>query len=120
MYFAVKHSHLLLVLISVVLFCYRFAVHKLLGKELPKLLKILPHVIDTLLLISAAALCVIIQQYPFVHGWITIKLGFVIGYIVFAIMAMKAPEKSKSTVMLALSSICLVFAAYMAVTKGVA
>ena len=118
MYFAVKHSHLLLVLLSVVLFYYRFAVTKLLGKELPKLLKILPHVIDTLLLATAAALCVLIQQYPFVHGWITAKLGFVIGYIVFAILAMKSEQKSKSTVMLALSSICLVLAAYMAVTKG--
>ncbi len=89
------------------------------AKPLPKLLKILPHVIDTLLLLSAAALCVIIQQYPFVHGWITIKLGFVIGYIVFAIVAMKSEQKSKSIQMLALSSVCLVLAAYMAVTKGV-
>lgn len=119
MYFAVKHTHLLLVLLSVVLFYYRFATHKLMAKPLPKLLKILPHVIDTLLLLSAAALCVIIQQYPFVHGWITIKLGFVIGYIVFAIVAMKSEQKSKSIQMLALSSVCLVLAAYMAVTKGV-
>lgn len=119
MYFAVKHSHLLLVLLSVVLFYYRFTIHKLMDKPLSKFFKVAPHIIDTLLLLSAAALCVIIQQYPFVHGWITIKLGFVIGYIVFAILAMKAEQKSKSVQMLALSSVCLIFAAYMAVTKGI-
>jgi len=118
-YFAVKHSHLLLVLLSVVLFYYRFAINKLLGKPLSKFHKVVPHIIDTLLLISAGVLCVLIQQYPFVHGWITIKLGFVIGYIVFAFLAMKSEQKSKSIQMLAISSICLVFAAYMAVTKGV-
>lgn len=118
MYFAVKHSHLLLVVLSVVLFYYRFTVHKLMDKPLSKFFKVIPHIIDTLLLLSAAALCVIIQQYPFVHGWITVKLGFVIGYIVFAILAMKAEQKSKSVQMLALSSVCLMFAAYMAITKG--
>ena len=87
-------------------------------KPLSKFFKVIPHIIDTLLLLSAAALCVIIQQYPFVHGWITVKLGFVIGYIVFAILAMKAEQKSKSVQMLALSSVCLMFAAYMAITKG--
>lgn len=119
MYLALKHSHLLFVLLSVVLFYYRFATHKLMGKPLPKLLKILPHIIDTFLLGTAAALCVYLQQYPFVHGWITMKIGFVLGYIVFAFLAMKSPQKSKSIQMLALSSICLVLAAYMAVTKGV-
>lgn len=89
------------------------------GKELPKVLKILPHVIDTFLLLSAVALCFIIQQYPFVNAWLTVKLGFVIGYIAFAAMAMKAEQKSKSVQMLALSSVCLVFAAYMAVTKTI-
>lgn len=119
MYLAFKHSHLLLVVLSIVLFYYRFTIHKLMAKPLPKLLKVLPHIIDTLLLLSAAGLCIIIQQYPFVHGWITVKLGFVIGYIVFAILAMKAEQKSKSIQMLALSSVCLMLAAYMAVTKGI-
>lgn len=119
MYLAFKHSHLLLVVLSVVLFYYRFTIHKLMGKPLSKLLKVVPHIIDTLLLLSAAGLCVIIQQYPFVHGWITVKLGFVIGYIVFAALAMKSEQKSKSIQMLALSSVCLMFAAYMAVTKGI-
>lgn len=119
MYFAVKHSHLLLVLLSVVLFYYRFTIHKLMGKPLSKFFKIVPHIIDTFLLLTAVALCMIIQQYPFVHGWITVKLGFVIGYIAFAMLAMKAEQKSKSIQMLALSSVCLMFAAYMAVTKGV-
>lgn len=119
MYLAFKHSHLLFVVLSVVLFYYRFTMHKLLDKPLSKFFKVVPHVVDTFLLLTAVGLCVSIQQYPFVHGWITVKLAFVIGYIVFAALAMKSDQKSKSVQMLALSSVCLMLAAYMAVTKGI-
>lgn len=118
MYIAVKHSHLLLVLISVVYFYFRFYSQQLRGNSLSKVHKVLPHAIDTLLLISAAALCVIIQQYPLVHAWLTYKLAFVIGYIVFAVMAMKAETKSKAISLFAASSISLVIAAKFAITKG--
>ena len=118
MYMAVKHTHIMLALISITLFYFRFYQKQLRGKELNKALKIVPHVIDTLLLVSAAVLCVLIAQYPFVNSWVTIKVLFVIGYIVFAIVAMKAEQKTKAIQMLSLSSICLMFAAFYAVTKG--
>lgn len=113
-----KHLHLTLVLVSVVLFYFRFTQVRLRNKTLPKVLNILPHIIDTLLLLSAIALCVIIQQYPLVADWLTFKVAFVIGYIGFAIAAMKTELKSKSVVFLSLSSVCLVFAAFFAVNKG--
>jgi len=115
---AVKHTHLMLVLISITLFYFRFYQQQLKGKQLSKALKIVPHIIDTLLLISAAVLCGLIAQYPFVNSWLTIKVGFVVGYIVFAVFAMKAEQKSKAIQMLSISSICLVFAAFYGVTKG--
>ncbi|MDO6806262.1 SirB2 family protein, partial [Wenyingzhuangia sp. 1_MG-2023] len=40
---------------------------------------ILPHVIDTILLVFAIWLCVLIGQYPIVDGWLT---GKVIGLVV--------------------------------------
>ncbi|HET8705073.1 MAG TPA: SirB2 family protein, partial [Pseudomonadales bacterium] len=36
-----------------------------------KWVKIAPHVIDTVLLVSALAMCVMIGQYPFTVGWLT-------------------------------------------------
>jgi uncharacterized membrane protein SirB2 len=108
----------MLALISIILFYFRFYQQQLNGKQLNKVLKIVPHIIDTLLLVSAAILCGLIAQYPFVNSWLTIKILFVIGYIVFAVLAMKAEQKSKAIQMLSISSICLIFAAFYGVTKG--
>ncbi len=118
MYIAAKHSHLMFVLLSVVLFYYRFFQQQLMGKELPKILKVLPHIIDTLLLVSALVLCYILSQYPFTVAWLTYKLFFVIGYIGLAIAAMKSADKKRSIAFLTGASVCLVLAAKMAVTKG--
>lgn len=118
MYMAVKHTHIMLALISIILFYYRFYQHQLKGRELNKALKIIPHIIDTFLLISAGVLSSLIAQYPLVDHWLTVKVIFVVGYIVFAVLAMKAEQKSKAIQMLSISSICLIFAAFYAVTKG--
>ncbi len=118
MYMALKHTHIMLALISIVLFYYRFYQQQLKGNQLPKALKIVPHIVDTLLLVSAGLLSNVIAQYPMVHQWLTIKVLFVIGYIVFAVLAMKAEQKSKAIQMLSISSICLILAAFFAVTKG--
>ena len=54
-------------------------------QESPRLrarwVKITPHVIDTLLLVSAIALAIQVEQYPFVHGWVTAKVLALIAYI---------------------------------------
>jgi len=118
MYLAVKHSHLTLVLISVVLFYFRYVQHRVFGKDLAKWLRVVPHIIDTFLIISAIALCVLIQQYPLVNPWLSYKVLFVIGYIGFAMAAMKIQSKNRSIAMLTFASICLLFTAKLAVTKA--
>ena len=117
MYIAVKHIHLTLVLISLSLLVYRFISHQIKAKPLPKLLKIAPHVIDTFLLISAVVLCVIIQQYPIIDNWLTLKVGFVIGYIVAAVFAMKLQTKWQSVSAFILATLCVIMAAKVAVLK---
>lgn len=119
MYLAVKHTHLTLVVLSIVLFYYRFYINKIKGQPLNKFNKVVPHVIDSLLLISAGVLCVLIAQYPFVAQWLTFKVICVIGYIVFAFLAMKSETKINSINWLSASSICLILAGYFAVTKGI-
>jgi uncharacterized membrane protein SirB2 len=44
--------------------------------------KVVPHVVDTLLLVSAIGLMFATGQYPYVHGWLTAKLLALVGYIV--------------------------------------
>lgn len=55
-----------------------------------KLIKILPHVIDTVLLVSAIVLTMLIGQYPFVQSWLTVKVIALIVYIVLGIFALRA------------------------------
>lgn len=51
--------------------------------------KIVPHIIDTLLILSGITLAVWIHQYPFTHGWLTAKLLALIAYIVLGTIALK-------------------------------
>ncbi|MEQ1438382.1 SirB2 family protein [Fontimonas sp. SYSU GA230001] len=49
----------------------------------------LPHLIDTVLLVSAAALAWTIRQYPFVHAWLTVKVLALPLYIALGSIALK-------------------------------
>lgn len=90
MYQIARELHVLLVLLSVGLFVIRGAL-MIVDSALPasRALWILPHVIDTFLLASAAWLVLLLRQYPFVHGWITAKVLGVIAYIVLGSIALR-------------------------------
>ncbi|GGQ17961.1 SirB2 family protein [Shewanella litoralis] len=91
LYPAVKHSHMLLVALSVTFFIVRFVLHL---RQSPimekKFVKVAPHVIDTFLLLSGFTLCFMIKQYPFVDPWMTEKIICVVAYIALGIMALKS------------------------------
>lgn len=89
-YSALKHSHAGIAYLSILLFIIRFALFKYqptLRKN--KLLKIVPHVIDTFLLIFAVMLCLKIGQYPLTDHWLTVKVLGLVAYIGFGIIAIK-------------------------------
>lgn len=52
-------------------------------------IKIVPHVVDTLLLVSAIALAFTIHQYPFVDTWLTAKVVGLLLYIGLGFIALK-------------------------------
>jgi len=54
-----------------------------------RLVRVLPHVVDTLLLASAVWLAVLLRQYPFVQGWLTAKVLGLIAYIVLGSYALR-------------------------------
>ncbi|MDD5383877.1 MAG: SirB2 family protein [Gallionella sp.] len=51
--------------------------------------KVVPHIVDTLLLVSALALAFTIQQYPFVDAWLTAKVFGLLLYIGLGSVALK-------------------------------
>lgn len=63
-----------------------------------KWVKIVPHINDTILLITAIMLAVTIQQYPFVEAWLTAKFIALIFYIIFGMFALKRAKKKKNKI----------------------
>ncbi|WP_291985568.1 SirB2 family protein [Candidatus Accumulibacter sp. ACC007] len=53
------------------------------------LVRVLPHIVDTILLTSAIAMAVISAQYPFAAPWLTAKLVGLLIYIGCGTMALK-------------------------------
>ena len=86
----VKHLHLSCVVLSVSGFVLRgiwmLSDSPLLAR---RPVRIVPHVVDTLLLGSAIALAVISAQYPFVQSWLTAKVVGLVLYVLLGTMALK-------------------------------
>jgi len=61
-----------------------------------KAVKILPHIVDTLLLLSAIMLAIVTGFYPFVYGWVTLKVVLLVVYIVLGTFALKRGKTKQS------------------------
>lgn len=75
-----------------------------------RLLRVAPHVVDTLLLASAIGLAITTRQYPFVAPWLTAKLLALIAYIATGTIALSARPASRTTRILAWAASLLIFA----------
>ena len=51
--------------------------------------KVVPHVVDTVLLGSAIALAIAIGNYPGTHAWLTAKVAGLVAYVVLGRIALK-------------------------------
>ena len=89
-YLALRHLHLTAVVLSFALFALRglwmLADSPYLQR---RWVRIVPHLIDTVLLASAIGLTLTLQQYPFVNGWLTAKVLALIAYIILGSIALK-------------------------------
>ena len=59
-----------------------------------KIVRIAPHIIDTVLLTAGVMLSVLVQQYPGIDSWLTVKILALIAYIVFGVFALLALGRS--------------------------
>lgn len=89
-YLAVKHLHVTAVVVSLAFFALRGA-WMLVGSRLlqTRLVRVAPHVVDTVLLASAIWLAAAAGQYPFVDGWITAKVVGLVAYVVLGTIALR-------------------------------
>lgn len=118
-YYAIKNLHVAFVVLSIGGFLLRSA-WMLMDSPLlqHRITRVLPHVIDTLLLVTALAAAVMIAQYPFVAGWVTAKVLGLLAYIVLGTIALKR-GRTMTVRVLALVGALAVYAwiASVAVTK---
>ena len=89
-YLLLKTLHIIFVVSSYVLFFLR-GIWSLNGSAImqKRWIKIVPHVVDTLLLISAMALAFTIRQYPFMDAWLTAKIIGLLLYITLGFAALR-------------------------------
>ena len=103
-YFAIKHFHMSCAMLSGALFLLRGG---WMLADSPKLqqrwVKIVPHVVDTLLLASALTLAWLSAQYPFAQGWLTAKVVALVVYVVLGTIALKRgkTKQTRTTALLA-------------------
>lgn len=92
----IRMVHIWSVAASGSLFLLRGAALNLFGagwvKALP--VRILSWTIDTVLLTAALMLLTIVQQYPFVHAWLTVKVVLLVVYIGLGTVALR-PQRPR-------------------------
>jgi uncharacterized membrane protein SirB2 len=94
----VKHTHLTIIALTLVFFLINFVLTmKGSDKVNNKLLKIGPHILYTLFIVTAIYLVMVnpLQLYPFVNGWASSKLA---GFVIYVLSITLALKWAKSTV----------------------
>ncbi len=83
-----------------------------------RVLRRLSSVIDTLLLVAAIALCVIIGQYPLVEAWLTVKVALLLVYIVLGAVAFRPHRRATRVACFAGAILVYLFIASVARTQS--
>ncbi len=95
-YNLLKLGHVACVVISGSLFIYRYAVLNMHpDRPLAKALKVLPHINDTVLLISAIGMLSLIGLNPFTTPWLLTKIMALLVYIVLGTICMRSLPGSR-------------------------
>jgi len=117
-YVALKHTHQLFAIISLVLFIVRAGLALKASPALQqKWLKIVPHVIDTILIGLGFAMVAQVDMALFANGWLTAKLVGLVAYIGFGIFAIKR-GKTKQIKAFAATAAVVVFLYIFGVAKA--
>jgi uncharacterized membrane protein SirB2 len=112
-----RNLHIACAIVSIVLFVIRHVL-MLRGIDWRKsiALRLMPHAVDSVLLISAIFLTIIIGQYPFVNSWLTVKVVALVAYIVIGMQALKR-DRSQAARRVAFLAAVSIFAFIVTVAR---
>lgn len=118
MYLALKHIHLTFVVLSLLAFFVRgiwlFMNSSMLGK---KWVKILPHIISTILLVSGIVLAVHLSLSPGSQPWLMAKIVGLIIYIGLGVAAFKVPSPTVSKLLWVSALVVFAYIVSVAISK---
>ncbi len=81
--------------------------------------KILPHIVDTILLTSAITLAIVIQQSPFSDSWLTAKVIGLLVYIGLGMIAMRFGKTRQKRIVAWIAAQCVfIYIVLVALTKS--
>jgi uncharacterized membrane protein SirB2 len=117
MYTLIKVIHMSFAMLSVLGFLGR-GILKIQGSAIveKKLVKILPHVIDTVLLVSAITLVIMSGQYPWVAPWVSAKIVGLVVYIGLGVVVMRTAKTQQMRIIA--FALALITAAYIFMVAG--
>ena len=118
-YLAVKHSHMAIAMLSVILFYIRCFSRMGSGKLAKnKLVFIGSHSIDTLLLISAITLVFMAKINPFEQLWLLEKIVLVVIYIAIGIISAKQTNTLPKIMYVVVNTLVILAIGYLATAKS--
>jgi uncharacterized membrane protein SirB2 len=106
-----KFVHVSTVFVSFLLFTLRaYSVFTQNNWHRNPFFRIIPHVNDTLLFVSALGLVVVLKQYPFIEPWLTVKVVLLLVYIILGMALMKVARSNFAKISLfVLSVLCFIY-----------
>ena len=119
-YLILKHLHVTCVVLSGLGFALRgWWMLNDSPRLMARLTRIVPHVVDTLLLGSALVMAWLSGQYPFAQGWLTAKFFGLLIYILCGTMALKRGKtKAQRSFFLVLAIAAYAYIVGVALTRS--
>lgn len=120
LYIFIKTLHISCAIISISGFCLRTILKLKQSSYLQaKWVRVLPHINDSLLLISAVYLATTIKQSPLEHSWLTAKVIALFVYIGLGMMVMRFAKNNKQRFFAFLLAVaCFVYIACVALSHS--
>jgi uncharacterized membrane protein SirB2 len=114
----IKLIHLIFIMTSLASFIARIAFSVFKPEILQnKIIKIAPHIIDTILLVSGITLIIQGNWLEGEYGWIISKFILLLGYIALGVMAMRM-KGAKRWLAFTAAIACFVYIFVIAITKN--
>lgn len=119
MYPLLKHLHLFFIALSFIIFFLR-GIWMISGSTIlqNKIVKIAPHIINTLMLLTGIAVAVYLKLSPEDHPWLIAKIIGIVVFIILGIAAFKAGQPKVRLGLWLMALIVFIDIAAIAVSKS--